>query len=989
MVTLSMGDLDGNSQASASFKIHLSDKVRANQQIGLQNALHGQDYSVTCDAGVTATGTSSGAPPVEANIQVPISITAVAKTPVVAPGGLLTYTFTLSNYDATTAQHPVAVVNVPDSTRFSANYSTGAATETPGVAYVGKAGSPAYERVFYENGDKSQVVIALPALLAHPNKNGQDAVSFNVTFQVEWTDPVSTPQISTSDYLGAFVQNSQAAAFANAYKAAKGTTASTPSQTDFTAYLANPNLVSGFTENGSGVVSANVQGGLGNEPRLGVLKTISSTMSNVVEDGQGNQTDLVHAGDEITFALVAGNLGKSVANDVYIEDVMPKDTAFVSGSAKLLSPTLPGKPTKSTTESQPTFQTIQDPDGHHLRFVGLTIEPDDIVTIEYTVKVFNGTAAPAPGTLLNPDVFVDTNGVVYQSSIGSSSTPTSGPGIYASGSLEVFSASQFAQPVLHSLLPTITVSANPATTATTLDALYKNTPNALPLVAAGNATNFIPGVERYYIHYQNTGKAVKGATLEVPMPAHTVFYRASWVTLEAPQFLLPGVLAKPPTGGSISAPQVLSSGTILFKLPPLSIGQTGDVMVEVIVKSDAISASGAIIGNPTDLPITIHDSTVTTAGIRKLDDNSFDQIHTHFSQRPYDANGANDQGAPNATVPTVQALVLVTNFIGQGQTYSATVVVANRGNVDAHVSVAVPIPVGTEYVSADAGQSSLNYSPGDGDVTATLASGNGVVSEGDVAPLKAHTAAALTVTLKATGAAGTSILLSHVNVRVDNYGTIIPNPKTISVIAPGTLGVSGYSDNLANGVLFQTAVGGLDVGIIDLGGGNIVAAGGGNIVAAGGGNIVAAGGGNIVAQGQGSSISIGNTTAASLSADMYSIVAAGGGNIIVSTGAQIVAAGGGNIVAAGGGNIVAAGGGNLTDAGGLEIVAAGGGNYIIESADQVRGAGEGNIIAAGGGNVVNTNGSNDSSSTGGSSANLTTALGNSLLVGGTTLVLNQ
>jgi uncharacterized repeat protein (TIGR01451 family) len=695
-----------------------------------------------------------------------------------------------------------------------------------------------------------------------------------------------------------------------------------------------------FTENDSGVVSASVQGSLGNEPRLGVLKIISSTISNVVEDGQGNRTDLVHAGDEITFTLVAGNLGKSVANDVYIEDVMPKDTTFIGASAKLLSPTPPGKPTKSTTESQSTFQPIEDPDGHHLRFVGMTIEPEDVVTIEYTVKVFNGgpnQPVPAPGTFLDPDVAVDpASGISYQSSVGSSSTPTSGPGIYAAEPLEVFSASQFAQPVLRKLVPTITVSTNATATAANLNALYKKNPNALPLVTASNPTNYIPGVERYYISYENTGAPVKGAALEVPLPAHTLFYRASWVTIASPLRQLPGTIAKPPVGASISVPKVLSSGTVVFELPPLSVAEKGDVMVEVIATADAVSPSASLIGDPTASPITIHDSTVTS-NVRKLgaDNNSFGQIQTHLSQRPFDATGANDYGGANAVVPTVNALLLVTNFVGQGETYSETVVVANLGDVDAHVIVDFTIPDGTEFVSADAGQSFMllppNSSPG-GLVEANLASGNGVVNEGDVAPLKAHTAAALTVTLKATGAAGTPIVQSNVNVLVDYYGTIIPNPQTTSVIVPGAAGATGYSGTLVNGSLFQTPLGGMDVEFIDLGNGNIVAAGGGNIVAAGGGNIVAAGGGNVVAQGSGDSISVANVTGSSLLAKQSAIVAAGGGNIIVGTGGQIVAAGGGNIVAAGGGNIVAAGGGNIVAAGGGNIVAAGGATLSPQAA---------------------------------------------------------
>lgn len=976
-VVWSMGDLDANSQASVTYTIHLSSNVRADQQLG-----SGTDYNVASATGLSATGASSGAPAVSTDVRGPIVLTATAKTPSVAPGGLLTYSFTLSNLSATAVAHPVAVIDAPDSTRFAASYLVGN-RNTTAVALVHHTGAISAAQEFYENGDKSQVVILLPALAAHPNRNGLDAVTFTVTFQAQWADPAVVPTISTVDYLGAFVQNAKFAAFDALWRTAKKTTAAAPGQTDFTAYLTDSSQVMAETENDSGVVKVSVSGSLDNEPALNLVKTLNSS-SNIVTDDDGNLINYVRPGDEITYTLWAGNTGRSEADDVFIQDVMP-DSSYLVG-AKLLPATPNAQHNPSPQKSAATFKFATDPDGHHLHFTGLHLNPDDFLVVQYTVRIFDNGAnqpAPAPGTYLNPAVAVDSSGLPEPASIGTSSSPDTTVGFYISGPLVALSAAQFAQPKVQ-MLGSSAVSADAGATAATLGALYKKTPNALPLVSAKNPSNYIAGVQRYYVHYENTGQPITGATLEVPLPAHTVFYRASWVSLPASDEL-PGTFTRPPAKASITAPAALETGDVEFHLPPLSVFEQGNVMVEVIATSDAIQSSGSIVGGSSDATITIHDATVPNAAVRKLDATS---LQTHLSTSHFGAIAMNDSQLPHSAVPLITAACVVSNYVAAGETYQETVLVANTGDVDAHAIVNFTIPQGAEYVAEDAGQSYVLPPTSDsagGVIVANLASGDGVVFDNDTAPLKAHTAAALTVTLRATGGVGSYISGNNAVVLVDNLGKVTPMPQTTAIVAAGTQDATGTATTLANGALFELANDGQDLVLINLGNGNIVAGGGGNIVAGGGGNIIAAGGGNVVAQGPAASLAIGQSTAAALWNNKDKIVAAGGGNIVAAGGGNIVAAGGGNIVAAGGGNIVAAGGGNIVAGGGGNIVAGGGGNIVAGGGGNVVAAGNGHYVVVDGANIVAGGGGNLKASVPGSAASLRTSLGNLINAGASKL----
>jgi uncharacterized repeat protein (TIGR01451 family) len=741
-------------------------------------------------------------------------------------------------------------------------------------------------------------------------------------------------------------------------------------------------------KNESGVVTVALQGSLAAEPDLRLLKALTIPVTDTQNDGYGNMVNLVRPGDEITFLLIAANHGQSEADDVFIEDVMPNSAAFVSAS--LLYATPKAKSSPSTLQSAASAVVVQDPDGRHLRFEGLRLEPNDLLAVEYTVAVFNGATnqpAPAPGTFLDPSVALDTNGIPIPASIGSSSIPGTSVGLYASAPLEVVGPAQFAQPILRTLLPHPIASTNTIVTANTLTALYNKNYSALPLVSPSDPTNYIPGVQRYYIHYQNASIAVAGAALDVPLPANTVFYRANWAKLPAnddPKALgyLPGKLVANPAVGSIVSPGFLSNGVVTFKLPsPLAVGASGDVMVEVIATAAGIQASGSLVGDPTAPPVSIHDSTVQTETGRARKDGV--TLTAHESTSPFNTLQLSDY--LSTKVPLVGLMKTVPQEVRQGDMFQVVLTLYNYGEAEAdQAGVDFVIPDNTQFVSADAGQSGVDSppdpSPGN-HVTALLASGNGPETDG-LYRLASHTGAALTVTLQVTGPVGSNIVDSSAFTDTLNTGIVYAPSTSTQIISPNATPAPTISTVNIGAILFHTIVNNSDVAIIDLGGGNIVASGAGNIVASGAGNIVASGAGNIVASGAGNAIPIGSATGAYLLAHEASIVASGAGNLLAGPGSTIVASGAGNIVASGAGNIVASGAGNIVASGAGNIVASGAGNIVASGAGNIVASGAGNIMSAGGGAVISNDGGSILASIPGSSASLHTDLGNMFSVGG-------
>jgi uncharacterized repeat protein (TIGR01451 family) len=939
----------------------------------------------------------------------PISFTVVPQNTTIAPGGLLTYTFTLSNLTSVAVPHPVVAIVVPQYTRFATSYPNGTGKPVAGVTEFGN-GLPGttYKHIFYDNADQSLVLINFGALAADSSKTGLSSISFNVAFQAQWGIPSTVANIVSGDYLACFLAPAYYTRFLALYNAA-GQTAATADTNDFTALLtqASPYIV--LSKDQDQLITVPLAGSATGSPYLHLLKTLSAGISDIENDSSGKLVDAVLTNGLITFVLTAYNNGISDANDVFIEDTMPNSCAYVSNS--LLFATLKPKSTPSTLSSATNgFTVVQDPDGHHLRFEGLRVKAGDNVSLEYTVRVFDGAPkssrpAPAPLTFLDPAVAIDASGLPDPASIGSSTTYNTWVGTYLSQPIEVVSTNQFANPIIRALVPHPAASPNVSATAAILTAFYKQYPNSIPLTNASDPSSFYPGMERYYIHYQNNGRAVTGAKLDVPLPANTTFLRAAFVKLTpnvTPGTMpyLPGVIIPNPSGGSATG-IILPTGTsdtVTFDLPTMAVGATGDVMVEVIITPGAVQKSGTLVGDPAASPVVIYPKSITKPRIK----GSFKDIADPFQS----FTGFRTQPVSAPTVPELGIMITAPQQVHPGDTFNISMTVYNYGDVDSYYStINFVIPNNATYVSNDDAQAFQVPAPGQTAgflMSAYLMSYNNPdPNVADLNPLKAHTATGLTVTLQAAGAVGSTIsadttttaastattaaATNEIYLYGDDWGSLAPPPFSITIVDP-SIPLSGGIQTYHTGVpLFQPVVEQTDVAIIDIGelngienivasgAGNIVASGAGNIVASGAGNIVASGAGNIVASGAGnivvwgpaSAVPIGGQNGAYYLANQASIVASGAGNLIGPDESKIVASGAGNIVASGAGNLIAQDGSS--------IVASGAGNFSavgttieVQSADNVELDGEGITAVANGGAIVSSGAGNLIANDGGS-----------------------
>ncbi len=691
-----------------------------------------------------------------------------------------------------------------------------------------------------------------------------------------------------------------------------------------------------FSEEESGLLTVPLQGSAKGGPLLHLLKTLSAGVSALDINSSGKTVDAVLTNGLITFVLTAYNNGQSDAQDVFIEDTMPNSCAYVSNG--LLFATPKTKSTPSTLSSATNgFTVIQDPDGQHLRFEGLRIKAGDNVSLEYTVRVFDGaTNSPKPGplplTFLDPAVAIDPSGLPDPASIGSSTTYNTWVGTYLSQPIEVVSTNQFANPIIRALVPHPAASTNVADTAAILTKFYGQYPNSIPLTNATDPSSFYPGMERYYIHYQNNGRAVTGAKLDVPLPAYTAFLRAAFVKLTTnvtPGTLpyLPGIITPNPSGGSstgIILPQG-ANGTVTFDLPSLAVGATGDLMVEVIVTPDAVQTNVALVGDPTALPVVIYDKNVKTPSIKERAKGGqfFDpnQAFSFYRTQPVSAS----------TVPQLGIMIIAPQQVHPGDTFNISMTMYNLSDVDTSDSILdFYVPNNTTYVTNDHDAPTvIDANPGDPagselqlPLTTYIATDPNNVNGN---PFTAHTAAGFMVTLKAVGDIGSTIsafqypgvfTTDEISLLGNEFGYLAPAPFTITIVDP-SIPLAPVQTFHTGVPLFQAVIEQTDVAVIDIGSlngidqivasgagnivasgaGNIVASGAGNIVASGAGNIVASGAGNIVASGAGNLVSIGSQNGAYYVANEASIVASGAGNLIGPEGTKIVASGAGNFVA--------------------------------------------------------------------------------------------
>lgn len=959
-IVWTVGNLPAHATNFVRFTIpNLASTVRTEQDIVLPNSF--AVYPGANPGPNPVTGFSSHAPKVETHIEGPIKFTAAALTNTAAPGGEFSYRCTLTNLGATPA-NAVAVFVQPEFSNFvdataSASGKKKATTlnVTPQVVNVTGQSDP-------------QVVIDLGSIAA-----GQ-VITLDLTFEAQWANPADVPKLSTIDYGAGFLNNSP---YASLRTALAQSVVSHSSNTDFLAFVINPTNITASSRGDSGQINIPLQGSIANAPRLFLAKQVSNTGSNVSGDGQGNETNGVQPGQQLSFLLSAANFGASDADDVFIQDRMPDHATFVSASiVKVVNydapaPAAGGKkkkknPPPAGAPDVGTLRKVLDPDGHHVRFEGLQLPSLSGFELLYTVRIDGGAAAPTNGTLINADT-TDGTPPFSVSSIGAGNSPHTPTGVYTSGPIQVIGQAQFAPINIRAFPPEATTTNDINATASALNAMYTTNPNGRPTSHANVFDPTMQGVQRLYVHYENIGNvAALNAHLDFPLPANTVFYRAAFMTLPGAgpgqAGMLPGTLtpqAQLRGGWGITTPPSLNGGTVRFNFDQLPVG-SGDVMVEVIVKDSGIAKPGSLLGGPSSNNIVLSAGGTSTSRPQTISLNA-------PTRNGWFSFGSTSQAkisfipvADATRVPKLLFYRTVSGPIIKDQNFTMTYVVGNKGDTEArHVQITVPMPANAEFVS----ETHTTFGP----ATFLVDDPDGIAKPGTALDLfidaqPPHTASAITFTMKATGAFNSLIRDENSYASCDFLGLLRPEGFYLPIDSASPLisKVPFTDTRFVGAPLNHIMFNGGDVYIFDLGAGKIVAQGAGNIVAQGGGNIVAQGAGNIVAQGAGNLIPVGVTNGSALLANMPAIVAQGAGNIVAQGAGNIVAQGAGNIVAAGAGNIVAQGAGNAVVNGGASVISTDGFSFtsnalnglVGTAANQIVAQGAGNIVAQGGGNVV-------------------------------------
>jgi len=954
-LVISVSDLDPGFGQDVEFSINLSNKLRPAQQIALPN-----NYGVASTSSQPATGTTgfdSHAANVSVDVRANLSFTVTPDKTTVAPGGYVNYTLKVTNNSPAPAPNSWAVLRVPDNMRFA-----GFGFNKKGVLLASPADANDGFLVSHSLND-NEVLVDFGTIAAGKSD------SETVTLQAKWVDPVNVTdgKLTLFDYAAGFLDKPTGATFT---KADKGST--TASYFDV---LKDPTHSTGVNVGGAGPVQTNISGSTAQKPVLAITRGIVNTGTPGDDvTTQTSDTDsaenLTQPGKIISMAILIGNTGPSPAEDVQIDDFLPTGTNLVTSDQTPDDITATSSPNllklavqlvasgKNKTLSDPILQLESDQRTLHIR--GLHLDPNSTITAVYHVRVQStGDAAPAVGDEIH----------FGSATVQSGSVTTEAFAFPSDLPVRVTGQTTFAYSNMLTFPPRPTVSYDLNATVTQLNALYKKSPDAYPVAAAplaGQPAQFISGATRFYIRYANTGTAAaNGVTLAVPLPANTVFYRATGVTN--------GKVAALPINTTVQKPDAQQPGTVTFKFPRLNAGAQGEVMVEVIALPSAINSQAS--------QLALHDVEI------------YDNTAPHITQAVVTnlANpGAHSAKATLTTIPLADAqhvpqlgiMVDRPSVAQAGQIFNVEVVIFNHGAISApNPLIEWQVPTGTTLVSFTYGSHVTTYDnvpAGTLYTSAVSQNSSDFNSTDNPAHLDPHTAAGFSIQLRANnGSSVQAIGPMNINLVCSYVGRIYPydSPLAATLAVPAsspsyaTAASAGHFTVVQNADFVGLPNGGV---VIPLGGGQLVAAGGGNLVAAGGGNLVAAGGGNLVAAGGGNVINVGSSSAGSLLSGSSSLVAAGGGNIfnsgtgnlisqdgaglisndgagLISTVSNLVAAGGGNLVAAGGGNLVAAGGGNLVAAGGGNLVAAGGGNLVA--------AGGGNLVAAGGGNILSFGGS--------------------------------
>ena len=969
-----------NSKQSVSLIVKVGSQVRINQDLGLPNNYTVSSTKLMPQPPTPTTGYTSGAANPGSRVEGPISFTMVPAGKTVVPGGLVTYNCVLSNLGSTAVTGAFATVVVPDSLRFALSYTvagktiSGVTSSAPGVAFGEN---------YWTGSPNPQVVIKVGQIAAHTS------VSLGVTFQAEWIDQ---PIVPTIDYGAAFLDSTSYAQFLSDFNAGGGTEAS-PGAVDYTSFLATGTPATDkdvVSTNQSGVVNIAVAGGLNAQPLLGLAKVVGNVATDIF-DGATGAVNLVEPGKQITFLLAASNRGGSEADDVYIQDALPEHSTFISGT---IASSTPSSTLSKMTMPPPILDALgTDGHHHHVVFSGLKLLPNDRIFIRYIVQVDSGAKAPANGTLIDSDA----------STIGSSSTPVTPPGLYASGPIQVTGTVNLAQPEVNPAIPSPGVSSGVVATANALTAYYAQaatrTKTTLDPFPGCDIPYSIPGEERYYIKYHNSGSVpATGATkIKFPIPANTAFYRASFIALAPPALngCFPNELIPTGPADSITPPAganggyLSTGGTATFTIGSLASGSTGYVMVEVIIGPGAVQSKGALIGLGDGL-ITINDSATVP--------------HTNQAMMPlvHLTNAASTNAAaisrtaailqPAVTVPAVPKVGIMRiapQAVITGSNFDITWVIFNYGDQATPINTIFQFtqPTGVSYV----GENHTSLFGGHFYID-TL---NPVVGSTEEviwsSPIPAHSAVAVTYTYTALGVTLTPIVDSSSKIEVTYAGDLYATPANINILPLGT--------PLPQGTNLQYTVTGrpvscllvdsrdvltVDISAAQDGSSDVVY---GPSTEVSGGTAVTQADGNLAVYGASTAIKIGPTTPSTITSDLSigtslaplhikaATVLVGEAqtsptlpNALIQTagipGAFLVGHDGASIVSQGAGNAIGVNGCALGAISGASIVSQGAGNFSSPA--------EPILIPSAGGAIVNTNGSNAVASPVGSSAQYVT-----------------
>lgn len=792
-----VADLDPSFSQEVTLKIQLNNNLKNIQTIVLPNNYN--VASTTQQPAAASTGFSSGAANVSVAVSSALRFTATPDTTTVAPGKYVNYTLKLSNLSHVDAPSAAAVFTVPEFTRFvrlTAATPSNTATSTPTGRLVVHSGSP--NEVLVNFGK-------IPAL-------GSSQVT--VTVQAQWVDPaeVTGQLLSLFDYGAAFLSGTSATTFEAAL-----TNSTNPTNARYFNFIQTRNRATGTTFGDSGTVMTQFQGSTADAPDLKLTKALSSGVSDTLNDGMGNVVDVVNAGEVVTYTFAIANLGKSPAEDVYIQDAMPSKTTYVSNSAQIINAT---SSALASHLEEPTFGkgTIE---GQHIVFRGLHLSAKNYLLLSYQVRVAGGTAAPAPGTILTTDSASDpATGFLAVSSAGTSSSPHTVIGLTNNGPLEVTLKKPFAQPNITPMLPNPEVSTNITTTRAALDAVYAANQDEKPLTNSQDQLSFIPGMERFYVHYENlSGSPISNVDLVIPLPAHTAFYRASYVTLtpnpaSGGAGIWPGVIdnGPPPKALPLDMPAVLSTGkSVTAHFDTLDPLQKGDVMVEVIVTPDAINIDGSFTGSATSAKVVIKNPNYSV-------DAPFPRVKVaHRASTSATLAHATSPSLP--IVPEVGILKIAPTVVNVSNAVEYTFIIFNSGATRTPACTFQFIqPKNTEFIK-ETHTSSYN---GKFVIDAVNAiPGSDLECFWDYIP--AHSAVAVTYTMAASGPANVVIEDLQDRLLMNYAGELDVTPSQVGVVAAGTP-VSGdpLTFSVTGHTLYQFPVGGASVGIIDLGDGRIV-----------------------------------------------------------------------------------------------------------------------------------------------------------------------